>query len=67
MAQNKKPKSITLPPEMKDHLESLGSDIEKSEASIEVLQRLGMDTKAIEEKLDWAKDVRKTLLSEFTD
>ena len=61
-----KPKSVfTLPKEMVERLKAGGADIEKAEVALAALKKLGMDTKVIEEKLEWSKMARETLLSEF--
>lgn len=60
-------KIIRLSPEAKRRLTDLDADIEAADKAVEVLKSLGMDVTPIEEKIAWSKDVRKTLLTEFTD
>lgn len=57
---------VKLPPDMKAQLQDIEGDLKRAESAIKVLKDLGMDTRAIEEKLEWAKHVRATLLKEFT-
>ena len=67
MAEKKPNPIVRLTPEAKTRLANLERDIDGAEKAVEVLKSLGMDVTPIEEKLAWAKDVRKTLLTEFTD
>lgn len=54
-----------LPKEVTDRLKTQEPDIVKARKMIETMKALGMDTKEMEEKLDWAEKVRTTLLKEF--
>jgi hypothetical protein len=65
MVEKKTPDPLTLTPEMKSRLNLMTEDVNKARHAIEVLKGLGMETKAIEDKLEWAEQVRKTLLAEF--
>lgn len=65
MAEKKIEPLIKLPPEARKRLEEMEGDLERADHSIEVMKELGMDTKVLEEKLDWAKRVKKILLREF--
>lgn len=56
---------IALTPAMKRRLEDSKADIETAEASVKILKDLGMDTKDMDEKIAWSKQVRETLLKEF--
>lgn len=66
MANNKNPDAFKLPKAVFDQLDAMSTNIEAAEATIKTLQKLGMDTKDIEEKLVWAKNVRETLLTDFS-
>lgn len=66
MAKNNVNPIIKLPPESKKSLEALSGDLEAAEAAIASLDKLGMDTVDMKQKLEWAKKVRETLLSDFT-
>ena len=66
MVEEKPEAVLTLPPEMRDRLTGLRSDVKKARHGIKVMKEMGMDTSMIEEKLDWAEKVRTTLLKEFT-
>jgi len=65
MAQKKIVPVIELTPEMKKRLETSKVDIERAEASVKVLKDLGVDTKDMDEKIKWSKQVQETLLKEF--
>ena len=56
---------IALTPAMKKRLEDSKADIDTAEASVKILKDLGMDTKDMDEKIAWSKQVRETLLKEF--
>lgn len=66
MADTKPTNKITLPPEMAKRLESMDADIAEAKRGSEVMKRLGIDTKDMDEKIAWADEVRRTLLKEFT-
>ena len=65
MAEKRANNIIRLSPEAKTRLAGQKRDIEGARAALETLKKLGMDVTPIEEKLAWAEDVRKTLLTEF--
>ena len=65
MATNDNAGLFKLPKEVSTRLTDLKGDIDKAEKAIGVLRSLGMDTKDIEDKLAWSKQVRETLLKEF--
>ena len=65
MVEKKVDPVVTLPPEMKKKLMEAEGDLERAGHGIEVMKKLGMDTKELEDKLEWSKTVRKTLLEEF--
>jgi hypothetical protein len=54
-----------LPADIKQQLEEQGPFVETAKKQIQTLKKLGIDTKQMEEKLEWAEEARKTLLSEF--
>ncbi len=67
MAEKKLPRTpIKLPKSIADKLRAQAPDIEGARHGLEVLKGLGMDTKDVEAKLNWAEEVRTTLLKEFT-
>jgi hypothetical protein len=59
------PKPVKLPADIKQQLEEQGPFVETAKKQIQTLKKLGIDTKQMEEKLEWAEEARKTLLSEF--
>jgi hypothetical protein len=65
MAENVIRPAIKLPPEMKTRLTNLEGEIASAEAGMASLKRMGLDTTMLEERLEWAKMVRKTLLTDF--
>lgn len=67
MADNKNIDPVVrLTPEMRSELEGSSKDIERAEHAIGVLKKLGMNTKELEDKLEWAKTAREVLLKEFS-
>ena len=65
MAAPKTPPTFTLPKEMLDRMAKGKEDMDKAQKAIDVMKSLGMDVKELQDKLDWAKSVRETLLKEF--
>lgn len=57
---------IKLPIETKRRLEAMGKDIEATEKALVVMKDLGLDTQTLDEKLEWSKKVRETLLAKFS-
>jgi len=57
---------IELTPAMKRRLEDSKVDIEAAEKWTKILKDVGMETKDMDEKIAWSKQVRETLLKEFT-
>jgi hypothetical protein len=51
---------------MKARMETANTDIEKAQKAIDVMKSLGMDVKEMQDKIDWARQVRETLLKEFS-
>ena len=54
-----------LPADITRKLTAQENDIEKARKALATMKELGMDTKDLEEKLDWAAKVRETLIKEF--
>ena len=67
MVEKLTPSIAKLSPEMKARLTNMESEIKGAEKAIEVIKGLGLDVGPLEEKISWAKDVRKALLTEFTE
>lgn len=65
MANKNTKRIIKLPPETIQRMEEAESRFAEADHAIEVMKKLGMDTSKLEEKMTWAKEVRKTLLKEF--
>lgn len=57
--------AIKLTPAMKKRLVDSGADIEEAEKWTQILKDVGMDTKDMDEKIAWSKQVRETLLKEL--
>uniref|UniRef100_A0A6H1ZNV6 Uncharacterized protein n=1 Tax=viral metagenome TaxID=1070528 RepID=A0A6H1ZNV6_9ZZZZ len=66
MAVPKTEPLFKLPEDMKKRMETANVDMDKAQKAIDTMKSLGMDVKEMQEKLDWAKQVRETLLKEFT-
>ncbi|GAI60921.1 unnamed protein product [marine sediment metagenome] len=56
---------MKLPPDVRANLEKMDTDIKSARNSITVLKKLGMDVRVLDDKLKWAENIRKTLISEF--
>lgn len=65
MAEEKKGDVLALPPEMRSRLENMRAEIKKARHGIKTMKDMGMDVSDIESKLEWAENVRSTLLKEF--
>ena len=66
MARNPEAPVVKLPVEVKARLEIAERDVAAAKKGIEALKKMGMDVRALEEKLEWAEGVRKILLAEFS-
>lgn len=56
---------IKIPPEVAQQLRDMEATVDGARRDIATLKKLGLDTKALEEKLEWADEARKTLLTSF--
>ena len=65
MAERMAPPPVKLTPEMRTRLAAMDKEIEGAKRVIGTLKKLGMDTRALEEKITWAEEVRTALLTEF--
>jgi len=57
--------SPRLPPDIARVLREQEPVVVRARKDIQALKKLGLETKALEEKLDWAEEARITLLKEF--
>jgi hypothetical protein len=57
---------LKLPDEVRKQLESLDTNIATAEQGIETLKKLGQDVSQLEGQIKWAKEVRTTLLQNFS-
>lgn len=57
---------IKLPEEIAKALREQEAVIEDTRRKLAALKEVGLDTKPIEDKLDWADNARKVMLKEFT-
>lgn len=57
---------LKLPPDIRKRLEQMDADLAEAKKAIEVLKKIGIDTRQMEERLTWSEDVRKILLTEFS-
>jgi len=67
MADPKKKRIIDLPAATIARLKTGGEELDMAQRQVDLLKKIGMDTTALQEKLDWSKMVRKELLEEFVD
>lgn len=65
MAEKKIEPVVKLPTEMTKKLMEAEDDIDRAAKGLEVLEKLGMETRELREKLEWSRTVRETLLKEF--
>jgi hypothetical protein len=54
-----------LDPALRQRLTDLSPSIEKAKHGMDVMKKLGMDVRSIEDKIQWAEKVRKTLLESY--
>lgn len=66
MEEAPKDEPIKLPEEVARGLRAQESTVVRARKELKILKGLGLETKALEDKLDWAEQARKTLLKEFT-
>jgi len=65
MAKKAEEMVIKLTDEEKVHLEALKGDIEKGKKAVSAMKEMGLDVKALEERIIWAEKAREVLLKEF--
>jgi len=65
MPEKKEREVLKIPPEMRARMENMRADIKKARYGIKVMKNMGMDVTDIESKLEWAENVRSTMLEEF--
>lgn len=65
MAKTDTQNLMKLPADIREKLEKLTPDIAEAESAVNALKKLGVDVRQIEDKLNWAIEVRETLLKEF--
>jgi len=65
MGKEKVREVLKLPTDMRTKMEGMERDIKKARHGVKVLREMGMDVVDIESKLDWAENVRTTMLKEF--
>ena len=60
------PPRIKLPATMVKELKLQEVSVVRARKDIATLKKLGLQTKELEDKLNWAEEARKTLLKEFS-
>jgi len=65
MAEEKKEKVVMLTEERKQELRKSLADMKSIEGSLKALDKTGLDTSPLRERLKWAKEMSEVLLSEF--
>lgn len=58
--------TFKLPAAVTEQLKAMQRDMTRAENTIKSLSKLGMDVTKIQEQLDWAKEMRDTLLKDFS-
>ena len=66
MADSTPSSKIVLPAEITDRLKNMEDQISQAEQGTAAMKKLGLDTSDIDDKITWAKEVRETLLREFS-
>lgn len=66
MPETDKKGVIKLTAEDKKKLEVLQTDIERGEKGVSALKEMGIETKELAEKIEWAKKAREVLLRDFS-
>ena len=66
MPEEKINTTIKLSPEQVNNLQMSKKAIDTARKELNIMKKLGMDVKMIEEKLTWAEQVSETLLKEFS-
>jgi len=61
MAKNPEPVPIEMSPELVARLRAMKPDVEKAKASLELLKELGVDARALEQNVEYAERVMKTI------
>lgn len=64
MAKDKETKLNILTPELRKELVKLGDDIEKSQKTLELFEKMGLGVSDMKSKLDWARKRKDILLAE---
>ncbi|MHA1961944.1 MAG: hypothetical protein ACW99U_17180 [Candidatus Thorarchaeota archaeon] len=65
MPEEERPSALKLPPEISKQLKLEEANVVRARKDIATLKKLGLETKSLEDKLEWAEEARKTLLKEF--
>jgi len=65
MPEKKLEPLFRLPAETTRRLTAQEDELAKARKALATMKELGMDTTELENKLEWAENVRKTLLREF--
>ncbi len=55
-----------LTKEARESLESMGSELDKSDEMISALEEIGMDMSRLKERTEWAKKARAIMLKTLT-
>lgn len=66
MVKDKPIEPIKLPAETKRRLEEMDRELKAAESALAVMKDLGLDTKTLDDKLEWSKKVREQLLEKFS-
>lgn len=65
MAEKEPEKVVMLTEERKQQLRKSLADMKSIEGSLKALDKTGLDTSPLRERLQWAKEMSEVLLSEF--
>lgn len=66
MPPQQKPEKVKIPPEVAERLKGLTANLANTRKQLKSLNKMGVNTKELEDKLDWAETTQKVLLEDFT-
>jgi hypothetical protein len=56
---------IGLRDEAVEHLNAIGVELDEADKDLDALDKIGMDTSRLRERVEWGKNARKVILERF--
>jgi len=50
-----------------DHLEAIGSELDEAEKDLDALEKIGVDTSRLRERIAWGRNARDVITKRFGD